>query len=138
VNDLAGEVRRRAAGFCEYCRFPEAVFARPFHIEHIIAKQHGGLTQSDNLALGCWACNWKKGPNLTGIDPEIGKITPLFHPRKDLWPRHFAFGAAIMIPALIEIHGLTPVGRTTARVLGMNTRIRQQIRYELRREGPGS
>ena len=135
--NVADQVRRRAAGLCEYCRFPEAAFARPFHSEHIIAKQHGGLTQFDNLALACWACNLKKGPNLTGIDPETGEITPLFHPRKDIWPRHFEFSAALMMPLSIEIRGLTPIGRTTARVLGMNTRIRQQIRYELLREGLG-
>jgi hypothetical protein len=89
VNALASEVRRRAGALCEYCRLPEAAFARPFHIEHIIAKQHGGLTQLDNLALACWACNLRKGPNLTGIDPETGHLTPLFNPRQDVWTDHF-------------------------------------------------
>ena len=76
MSDPATEVRRRAAGLCEYCRIPEAAFRRPFHIEHVIARQHGGVTELDNLALACWTCNLKKGPNLTGIDPQSKRITP--------------------------------------------------------------
>jgi hypothetical protein len=51
VTDLADEIRRRSAGFCEYCRIPEAAFRRPFHIEHIVAKQHGGLALLENRSL---------------------------------------------------------------------------------------
>jgi hypothetical protein len=47
--------------------------------------------QLDNLALACWACNLKKGPNLTGLDPETEEIISLFNPRKDRWADHFAF-----------------------------------------------
>jgi hypothetical protein len=39
-----------AAGLCEYCPIPEAAFRRPFHIEHVIAWQHGGATELDNLS----------------------------------------------------------------------------------------
>jgi len=134
VSDLANEVRGQSAGLCEYCRIPEAAFRRPVHLEHIVAKQHGGLMQLDNLALACWACNLKKGPNLTGIDPETGEIIPLFNSRKDRWADHFAFIVETSPKLGIEIRGLTPVGRTTTRVLGMNNEIRQRIRYELWRE----
>jgi hypothetical protein len=135
VSELAGEVRRRAAGLCEYCRIPEAAFRRPFHIEHIIAKQHGGATRLDNLALACQACNLKKGPNLTGIDPATGEITPLFHPRRDDWEEHFAFSLGTLLPAGIEIRGRTVTGRATVLVLGMNSEMRQMVRYELWHEG---
>jgi len=110
-------------------------FKRPFHIEHVIARQHGGLTEIDNLALACWVCNLKKGPNLTGIDPQSKRITPLFNPRKGRWEDHFAFGVGTSVAAGIEIRGLTAVGRTTVIVLGMNTEMSQMVRYELWREG---
>ena len=86
------------------------------------ATQHGGTKQHDNLALACWHCNLKKGPNLAGIDPETGQIVPLFHPRKDKWAEHFAMHVGTLMPLGIEIEGLTPIGRATVRVLGMNER----------------
>ena len=39
---LAEQVRQRAGHMCEYCRLPESLYAGPFEIEHVIAKQHGG------------------------------------------------------------------------------------------------
>jgi hypothetical protein len=135
VKDLSGEVRRRAAGLCEYCRIPEAAFRRPFHIEHVIARQHGGASDIENLALACWTCNLKKGPNLTGIDPQTGQITPLFNPRSDRWANHFAFSGGTSIARGIEIRGLTAVGRTTVVVLAMNAEFRKMTRYQLWREG---
>jgi hypothetical protein len=134
MNDFADEVRHRANHRCEYCRLPQAAFRRPFHLEHVVAKQHGGTAELDNLALASWFCNLKKGPNLTGIDPDTGQITPLFHPRKDRWEEHFGAEVGRLIPRGIEIRGLTPTGRATARVLGMNEEMRQMLRYELWRE----
>ena len=135
MNDVADEVRRRASHRCEYCRIPQAAFPRPFHLEHVVAKQHGGTTELDNLALACWHCNLKKGPNLTGIDPETGQITHLFHPRKDRWEEHFTVGVGTLLPLGIEIRGLTATGRATVGVLGMNEEMRQMLRYELWCEG---
>ena len=77
---------------------------------------------------------FEEGPSLTGIDPETGEIILLFNPRKDRWADHFAFIVETSPKLGIEIRGLTPVGRTTTRVLGMNNEIRQRIRYELWRE----
>jgi hypothetical protein len=66
-----------------------------------------------------------RGPNLTGIDPHTAQITPLFNPRTQLWPEHFALqGTAIM--------GLTPTGRATVRVLAMNADVQRQLRAQLR------
>ena len=49
---LASEVRERAGHAGEYCRMPEASYPTvPFPIDHIIARQHGGLTIPENLAL---------------------------------------------------------------------------------------
>jgi 5-methylcytosine-specific restriction endonuclease McrA len=119
-------VRRRAHDRCEYCGLPQdAVPVATFHIEHIIAKQHGGTDDLSNLALACFHCNQHKGPNLTGIDPQSGQITPLFNPRTQLWREHFALQDT-------EISGLTPTGRATIRVLAMNSELQQQLRTQLR------
>ena len=94
-----------------------------YQVEHIVAKQHGGNDDLENLALACSHCNLHKGPNLTGIDPVTGEIARLFHPRSDAWIEHFQFIGA-------EILGLTPTGRTTVRVLEMNSRTRIDLRLE--------
>ena len=82
---------------------PQAAFRRPFHIEHIVARQHGGLGDADNLALACWHCNLKKGPNLTGIDPVTGQVTALFNLRNNKSTDHFALGVETLLPEGIEI-----------------------------------
>jgi HNH endonuclease len=51
---LAREMRERSGNACEYCRMPHAFYATmPFPIDHIIARQHGGPTIPENLALSC-------------------------------------------------------------------------------------
>ncbi len=96
-----------------------------------MAKQHGGLTRLDNLALACWQCNLKKSPNLSGIDPETGEVTGLFHPRIRTWPDHFVFRKLKAKVGKVEMAGLTPVGRATVRVLELNEEFRQALRYEI-------
>jgi len=73
-------VRERASNRCEYCQLhqDDSPLAT-LHIEHIIPKKHGGLDDADNLALACIDCNLKKGPNLTGLDPETNEITVLYY-----------------------------------------------------------
>jgi 5-methylcytosine-specific restriction endonuclease McrA len=87
---LARDVRERAGHMCEYCRMPESNYPTvPFPIDHIIARQHGGSTTLDNLALSCLHDNTHKGPNIAGIDPVSRRISRLFNPRRDRWVRHF-------------------------------------------------
>src|SRR5262245_27002940 len=75
-------VRERAGNRCKYCGMPQAQQSFPFfHVDHIIAQQHGGTDKPSNLALSCYHCNLHKGSNLTGIDPETGVVVVLFHPR---------------------------------------------------------
>lgn len=69
-------VRQRAQGRCEYCLLPQA--AQPFvtfHVEHIIAKKHGGSDGLENLCTACERCNSFKGPNLSGGEkvPLVGE-----------------------------------------------------------------
>ena len=131
MTELAAQVRRRAQNHCEYCFIPQAAFRRPFHVEHILVKQHGGLTKLENLALACWQCNLKKGTNLTSIDPETGELTRLFHPRTDEWTDHFASRMLNSRIGRVQILGLTPVGRATVRLLDFNEELRQVLRGEI-------
>jgi DNA-directed RNA polymerase subunit RPC12/RpoP len=121
-------VRQRAGYRCEYCRLPESASALRFHIEHIVARQHGGTDDMANLALACPECNYQKGTNLTGMDPDTGALTPLFHPRRDEWATHFGWDGA-------RIVGRTATGRTAVWLLEMNTGDRVRWRELLFRLG---
>jgi HNH endonuclease len=90
----------------------------------MIPRQHGGRDDLSNLALACNHCNLRKGTNLTGIDPESGQIVPVFNPRKEVRFEHFELRGLI-------VFGLTPTGRATARVLGINTLDRLDLRADL-------
>ena len=59
-QDLVRQVWQRARDRCEYCHLPASVYPLPFHVDHIIARQHGGLTIAGNLALACLYCNGTK------------------------------------------------------------------------------
>ena len=91
----------------------------------MIAEQHGGAATADHLAFACVRCNRYKGPNLSGIDPESGKI---FNPRSDVWDEHFAWNGA-------SLSGQTAIGRTTIEVLQINHPEAQNQRTDLLREG---
>jgi hypothetical protein len=125
---LERQVRQRAHEACEYCRMPQAYDSLPFHIDHIIARKHGGASLSGNLALACYNCNLHKGPNVAGIDPETGRITRLFHPREDNWAAVFQWHGARLV-------GRTDVGRTTVAVLEINRADRVAHRIWLIAEG---
>ena len=115
-------VRQRAGHRCEYCRLTEAQSpVAKLQIEHIVPRKHGGTDDPGNLALACIDCNLHKGANLTGIDPETGRVVELFNPRTQDWSEHFAWDAMFVI-------GMTAVGRTTIRVLEMNSEDRIRAR----------
>jgi hypothetical protein len=116
-------VHHRANERCEYCHFPEP----PFHIEHIVAKKHGGPASEGNLALACIRCNAHKGPNLSGIDPDTRAVVELFNPRVHLWTEHFQWTGAVLA-------GLTPCGRATIVVLMINHPWRVKARERLMRQ----
>ena len=117
-------VRERAGERCEYCRLHQRYSEFLHHTEHVIARQHGGSDDVDNLALACHRCNLHKGPNLSGVDPVTGVVEILFHPRRDQWPEHFVFREAYL-------EGLTPTGRVTVEVLALNDARRIELRQEL-------
>ena len=115
-------VRERSSHRCEYCRLPQA--AEPFftyHVEHVIARQHGGGDDIGNLALACCHCNSQKGPNLSGLDPESGALVRLFNPRHDEWDQHFERNGVLIV-------GRTAIGRATVGLLKMNAADRRRLR----------
>lgn len=124
-------VRQRSSDVCEYCHLPQAATPFiPFHVEHIIAKQHRD-DESDNpseLAYACDRCNAFKGPNLSSIDPVTGEIVSLFNPRIAVWSDHFELTHG-------RITGLTPIGRATTRLLNMNAPRRIELRQHWHEEG---
>jgi hypothetical protein len=99
-----------------------------FHIEHIVAQQHGGPDDADNLALSCGYCNHHKGPNIASLDPQTGTLVPLYHPRRDQWSDHFGWDDTVVV-------GKTPIGRATAELLGMNHWQRIELRENLQNLG---
>lgn len=103
----------RAAGRCEYCRFPQQAAFLSFEIEHIISEKHDGPTVAENLALACPYCNDYKGTDLGSLDPETDILTPFFHPRRQEWSAHFRMQGPLIIP-------LTPEGRVTMKILRFN------------------
>jgi hypothetical protein len=113
TRDLVRQVRQRAQDRCEYCHVPASVYLLPFHVDHIIARQLGGLTVLENLALACLHCNRHKGPNLAGTVPNTGELIRLFHPRMDEWSEHFEWTGAVL-------GGRTAMGRVTIQVLAIN------------------
>ncbi len=121
-------VRARAGNRCEYCRLPQFAHVLTFPIDHVIAKQHGGEDDLDNLALSCVRCNSYKGPNIAGIDPISRELTRLFHPRRDTWIAHFLVDG----PKLV---GITNVGRVTIELLQMNHPDYLALRASLLQEG---
>lgn len=127
--ELRQQVRERAGGRCEYCRLPDGIeLAGPFHVEHIIARQHRGTDEPSNLAWACSRCNRHKGTNLSAVDPDSNVVVPLFNPRRERWEEHFQIVAAI-------IRGRSPGGRATAWLLQMNAERRIELRSELIAQG---
>lgn len=125
---LASSVRSRAAFCCEYCLLPVQASLVSFEIDHIIAKKHGGQSDSENLALSCFYCNSAKGPNFAGIDSDTGSIVSLFHSRSHKWHDHFRLNGSRLV-------GLTMHARATIAVLEMNAEDMVLLRSSLIREG---
>ena len=119
---LRERVRQRADDRCEYCRLRQAHDPyHSFHVEHVVARQHRGTDDLENLAWACHQRNLHKGTNLARVDPDMNEVTRLFHPRRDRWEEHFALEGP-------RIAGRTAVGRTTAWLLQMNAEERVELR----------
>ncbi len=122
-------VEERANRICEYCLLPANLAFFPHEVDHVIAEKHGGVTDADNLAFTCWRCNRHKGSDLGSFDPETGAFSFLFNPRTQQWSEHFRFEELTLV-------GLTPEGRTTVRLLQLNSDERLAERQRLRDRSP--
>ncbi len=125
---LAQQVRARARNRREYCGIPFPGYSLPYQIDYIIARQYGGSSEADNLALCCLHCNRHKGPDVAGHDTGTGDVVRLYHPRRDVWGEHFQLDGAVLV-------GLTAIGRVSVRVLAMNEPEFMAARQALIQEG---
>jgi hypothetical protein len=106
---------KRAHLECEYCRSPQALLMADLEIEHIRPKAKGGKTVDENLCAASRKCNELKRVRTKAVDPKSGTMTPLFHPRTQVWSDHFEFsidGSFII--------GKTAIGRATLEALRLN------------------
>jgi hypothetical protein len=97
-----------------------------FHVEHVIAKKHGGTDDPEMLCYACSECNFAKGPNVAGL--LRGKLYPLFNPRTQSWTRHFEWDQTTLL-------GKTATGIVTVQVLNINKSSRVMLRENLLFEG---
>ena len=72
------------------------------------------MSEYDNFALACPACNGYKSDFVTGVYPEADTEVRLYHPRREFWSDHFGVNDAN------EIQGTTDVGRATVARLQLN------------------
>src|ERR1019366_2476187 len=117
-------IRNRAHDCCEYCKMPQGYDDLPFQFDHIIAQVHDGTDAHENRAWACVPCNLYKGTNLSGVDPQTGKVVRLFDPRRQNWKRHFGWHDARLV-------GKTQCGRATVRTLRINLPTRVAFRQAL-------
>lgn len=97
-------------------------------MDHIVARQRGGATELENLALACIHCNRFIGPNIAGLDPDSGEIVRLFHPRRDSWTEHFEWNGP-------QLQARTQIGRVMIALLLINDPEVVAVRKALQEEG---
>lgn len=108
-------VKKRANGFCEYCRISESFSPQPFCFEHIFPKVSGGKTTAENLAYACQGCNAFKATRTEFADEITGESVKLFNPHESNWSEYFVWNEDFT-----EIVGITAQGRATVKALKMN------------------
>ena len=125
---LRQSVMARADGRYEFCLLHQDDTPFTHQIDHFIPVKHGGQTVSANLVVACLECNRYKGSDIAAFDPVSGDISPLFHPRTQIWTAHFTLQDAWII-------GQTPPGRATVVLLRLNSMERLIQRQTLMRIG---
>ena len=108
---------------CEYCHAPEQVFNFAFEVDHILPRSRDGDKSPNNLALACESCNLHKSNSVASVDLPLGQLARLFNPRRDSWNQHFELDGESG-----ELHGLTPIGRSTIYRLKMNSAFQLRAR----------
>jgi len=130
LNKLKELIVKRAAGLCEYCKSPANISPQPFVIEHIIPKSKNGETIEENLALSCQGCNNYKNNKISGLDTLTGETINLYNPRTQEWTDNFKWSDDVL-----EMIGITAVGRVTIEELKLNRVELQNLRKVLANAG---
>jgi hypothetical protein len=116
---ISPNLRHNVAKFsrhrCGYCLTAQSIIGPFLEIDHIIPESQGGSADESNLILACPMCNGRKSNRTEAIDPQTGKVVPLFNPRTENWHEHFAWLADGAV-----IHGKSASGRATVIALEMN------------------
>ena len=63
-------VHEMAGSCCEYYLISKSPRLIRFHVDHIVARNHGD-DDDNNLCLACYECNGYKGENVAALDPCI-------------------------------------------------------------------
>jgi hypothetical protein len=121
LAELERQVAERARNRCEYCQMHQSLQGATFHLEHILPKSRGGLTEPANVAWACPGCNLRKSDRVEAIDPATSAKTPLFHPRHHAWNEHFHWDDYHLV-------AVTPIGSATIAALQLNDERRIRIR----------
>jgi hypothetical protein len=111
---LRRRVFQRDQGRCRYCGLVQVGQGAVFHVNHIMPRSRGGMTDESNLALQCPWCSLHKADKTLVKGPSGTDRVPLFHPLTQEWDEHFALTAAG------PLHGKTPTGSATIAALRMN------------------
>lgn len=122
-GDLRARVRAYGRDACAYCRSPQRLVLGPLEIDHILPTARGGTDEEANLCLACRMCNAHKAAQTHGLDPWTARLVPLFHPRAQRWPDHFAWSASG-----VEVTGRTATGRATIGALRLNNVLAVMVR----------
>jgi hypothetical protein len=120
---LRARVRQQAKDRCGYCLAEQRRVMGVIQVDHIVSRSVGGTDEEDNLWLACSLCNGFKGSKTHGVDPVTGHREPLFNPRTEHWPAHFAWDGP-------RIVGRTGCGRATVRALQLNNAYAIRVRTE--------
>jgi hypothetical protein len=103
-------VASRAQFRCEYCLLHEDDSFVARHVDHIVSRKHGGMSNPENLSYCCIRCNlWDLG----SLSTLTGELIPFFNPRRQRWSDHFRLDGVMIEP-------LTAEGEVTATVLRLN------------------
>jgi len=121
ANETREFITARAGGCCEYCQMHQSLQGATFHIEHVIPRVRGGVSDSSNLALACPSCNLHKADRVSSQTNASTVAVVFFNPRSDVWAEHFEWDDYTLI-------GKTEVGRVTIQALDLNQERRIKIR----------
>jgi hypothetical protein len=113
--DLRRQIEQVDRDRCCYCLTQAVNSGIPLSVDHILPRARGGATTFENLCLACRPCNEFKSDRVEAVDPLMGEVVSLFHPRQQIWAEHFAWSEDGT-----RVEGLTAVGRATMLALQMN------------------